>query len=338
MAGVPAVGDRVRTAEVIAALSLATDLGMGLPFEYRLQSTLVALRLAERLDLDAETASSTYYGCLLFYIGCTADAEITAELFKEGALPAHFAPAMFGTPLQTVVGIMRALADPDSSPPRNALRIAGRLPRAVRGHQRHLTALCEVALMLTDRLGLPAAVRDLFPPLTERWDGKGEPAGLKGDEIPLPVRIMHVARDAVLQRLLGGEEHAARIVRERAGHAFDPSVAAVLADDASAILAVDDETSAWAEVISAEPGGRPTLEGPAIDTALAAMGDFADLMSPYLVGHSSGVAELAVSAGPAVWLSGGRPADIAAGCACARCGTRRGACRYLAESGTADSV
>src|SRR4051812_26593283 len=28
-------------------------------------------------------ASQTYQGCLLFYIGCTADAEVTAELFDD---------------------------------------------------------------------------------------------------------------------------------------------------------------------------------------------------------------------------------------------------------------
>jgi hypothetical protein len=48
--------NRVRTAEITAALSLATDLGMGLPYEHGLHSTLVALRLAERLGVDAETA------------------------------------------------------------------------------------------------------------------------------------------------------------------------------------------------------------------------------------------------------------------------------------------
>jgi HD-GYP domain-containing protein (c-di-GMP phosphodiesterase class II) len=37
------------------------------------------------------------------------------------------------------------------------------------------------------------------------------------------------------------------------------------------------------------------LEGEAIDRALAAMGDFADLVSPYLTGHSAGVAELATA-------------------------------------------
>jgi response regulator RpfG family c-di-GMP phosphodiesterase len=89
-------GDQVRTAEVIAALCLATDLGMGLPFEHGLHGTLVAMRLGERLGVDNETASQIYYACLLFYIGCTA-AEISAELFEDGALLTHFTPVMFGT-------------------------------------------------------------------------------------------------------------------------------------------------------------------------------------------------------------------------------------------------
>ena len=33
--------------------------------------------------MDAETTSQTYDGRLLSYIGCTADAEVTAELFDD---------------------------------------------------------------------------------------------------------------------------------------------------------------------------------------------------------------------------------------------------------------
>jgi hypothetical protein len=94
----------VRAAELIAALCLATDLGTGLPFEHGLHSTLVAMRLAERIGVDSQTATQTYYGCLLFHAGCTADAEVAAELFDEGALLTHFTPVMFGTPGQTVAG------------------------------------------------------------------------------------------------------------------------------------------------------------------------------------------------------------------------------------------
>ena len=119
----------------------------------------------------------------------------------------------------------------------------------------------------------------------------------KGDEIPLPVRIAHVARDTAFQRMLGGDEFAARVVRERAGGAFDPAIAERLADDAAEILALEPGASVWEDVLACEPSPHVTLEGEAIDRALAAMGNFADLASPYLVGHSAGVAALATAAG-----------------------------------------
>jgi HD-GYP domain-containing protein (c-di-GMP phosphodiesterase class II) len=96
--------------------------------------------------------------------------------------------------------------------------------------------------------------------------------------------------------MLGDQDSAARVVRERAGGAFDPTIAAQLADGAAEILAIDDDTSAWEETLACEPTPRLTLEGEAIDRALGAIGDFADLASPYLVGHSAGVAELATAA------------------------------------------
>jgi HD-GYP domain-containing protein (c-di-GMP phosphodiesterase class II) len=292
---------------VIASLCLATDLGMGLPLEHGLQSTQFAMRLADRLGVDSATASQTYYGCLLFYVGCTVDAEISAGLFK-GDLLMNFNPAMFGTPAQTMAGILRALADPESAIPVRALQAAGRLPMAVRGHRRHIAALCEVAQLLSERFGMSPEVRRLFVHFTERWDGKGL-AGLRGEEIPLPLRIIHVARDAALQRMIGGVDHAARVVRERAGGAFDPAIAALLADEASDILALDDERSTWDDVLAAEPTPHLTLQGDAIDRALAAMGDFADLASKYLVGHSAGVAELVAAAAQ---RCGFPPGDVAA--------------------------
>jgi hypothetical protein len=110
------------------------------------------------------------------------------------------------------------------------------------------------------------------------------------------LRIVHVARDAAIQRMVGGVEHAVGVIRERAGHAFDPQVAACLVDDPAEILAVGHEASAWGETLACEPQPTLTIGGDAIDRALAAIGEFADLMSPYLSGHSTGVAELAVAA------------------------------------------
>ena len=206
----PAIRDEVRTAEVIGALCLATDLGIGLPFEHGLQSTIFAMRIADRLGVDSETAVQVYYGCLLFYVGCTVDAEASAELFEDGVLLTYFNPVIFGSPAQTMSGIIRSLAASGKAPPAKVLRVATTLPRAVRGHRNHITALCEVAQMLSERLGMPEGVSDLFVHYTERWDGKGQPGARKEQEIPLPLRVIHVARDAALQRMIGGVEYAAR--------------------------------------------------------------------------------------------------------------------------------
>jgi HD-GYP domain-containing protein (c-di-GMP phosphodiesterase class II) len=280
---------------VIASLSLATDMGTGLPLEHGLESTLVATRLCDHLGVDAETASQAYYACLLFYVGCTADADVAADLFA-GGIHANITPVMFGSRGEIARGLVRALTPPDAAPAVRVARVIRRLPDAVRVHPRHLTAVCEVGEMLTERLGLPPSVQGLFAGFTERWDGKGAPNGIQADAIPLAVRIVHVARDATFHCSLGGPELAAQVLRDRSGGAFDPAVAEPLADAAADLLAVNGDGSAWDDALRAEPGAQLVLRGDAIDSALAAIGDFTDLISPYLVGHSSGVARLASAA------------------------------------------
>jgi HD-GYP domain-containing protein (c-di-GMP phosphodiesterase class II) len=306
----PSVGrERVRTAEVVAALCLATDLAMGFPFEHGLHATQIAMRLGDRLGIDPQTASETYNACLLSYCGCTADAEIAAEIFG-GDLTASFGPVLFGSQREIMAGVVRALPDPDSASPARAAQIARRLPKAASYNRPHMVALCEVGEMLADRLGLPGSVRRLFVYSTERWDGKGPLRRARGEEIPLAMMIANVARDAALQHLLGGVERAADVVRARAGGAFDPRVAGCLADNAAEILARDREVSAWEETLAAEPHPRLTLQGEAIDGALAAMGAFADLVSPSFVGHSAGVADLAGTAAQRCHLGVQERADI----------------------------
>jgi HD-GYP domain-containing protein (c-di-GMP phosphodiesterase class II) len=203
---------------------------------------------------------------------------------------------MFGSRPEQMAGIARALAAPRRAPLARGTQVVRRLPRTLRTHSRHLAAVCEVGRMLSDRLGLPATVQALFADFTERWDGKGEPGRIGGEQLPLALRIVHVARDGDFQATLGGPPLAARVLRERAGHAFDPVIAMRLADRATELLGRDLQQETWGAVLAAEPAPWLRLEGGQIDRALAAMGDFADLASPYLVGHSAGVATLAATA------------------------------------------
>jgi HD-GYP domain-containing protein (c-di-GMP phosphodiesterase class II) len=303
----PPRGEPVRAAEIIAAACLATDLGMGFPFEHGLHGTLMAMRLADLLDVDPEIESQTYYASLLMYSGCTTDADAGARLFA-GSRTENLTPRQFGSQMEGLTGVIRALPPPDEAPQRRVYEVAKRLVPAARFRKPHFRALCEVAEMIAKRLGLPPAVHTLFAYLTERWDGKGILKRAEGDEIPLPVRIVHVARDAAYQRVVGGDDHAVEVIRGRAGHAFDPVVAGRFVDEAPEILgAAAASGSAWEAILAAEPRPRLTLEDEGVDRALAAIGDFADLVSAHLSGHSTGVADLAAGAAR---VCGFGPSDV----------------------------
>ena len=61
--------------------------------------------------------------------------------------------------------------------------------------------------------------------------------------------------------------------------------------------------SAWDAVLAAEPGPRPRVSATQFETALAAMGDFADLKSSYTAGHSRRVSSAASAAARRYGLS-----------------------------------
>ena len=70
----------LRLAEVMAALSQATDLGMGQPLDFALRGCLVAMRLAEALGFDEQARREVYYQALLRYIGCNAETHLAAAM------------------------------------------------------------------------------------------------------------------------------------------------------------------------------------------------------------------------------------------------------------------
>jgi hypothetical protein len=68
-----------RLAELVAALSVAADLGMGQPLEQGLRTCVLALELGRRLGCDTAARSDIYYVALLQHLGCTANAPDMAQ-------------------------------------------------------------------------------------------------------------------------------------------------------------------------------------------------------------------------------------------------------------------
>jgi len=73
----------VRLAELIAMISLGTDLGMGQPMEHVMRQSLIALRLAERLGLDETTRAVVYYVGLISWVGCHVDSYFQATSITD---------------------------------------------------------------------------------------------------------------------------------------------------------------------------------------------------------------------------------------------------------------
>jgi hypothetical protein len=70
-------------AELLAALSLAIDLGLGQPMEHMLRSSLIATRLADRLGLGEQQRGVVFYANLVAWIGCHADSHEVAGWFGD---------------------------------------------------------------------------------------------------------------------------------------------------------------------------------------------------------------------------------------------------------------
>src|SRR3981081_3561425 len=73
----------VRLAELVAAMSLATDLGFDQPQEHVLRQTVIARRLARAAGLSAEQQASVFYVSLLAWVGCVSDSHELAKWFGD---------------------------------------------------------------------------------------------------------------------------------------------------------------------------------------------------------------------------------------------------------------
>src|SRR5205807_2641820 len=70
-------------AELLAALSVAIDLGLGQPAEHMLRAAMIATRLADRLGLTKAQRDCVYYTTLIMWIGCHADSHEYARWFGD---------------------------------------------------------------------------------------------------------------------------------------------------------------------------------------------------------------------------------------------------------------
>jgi HD-GYP domain-containing protein (c-di-GMP phosphodiesterase class II) len=293
----------VRLAELVAALSLGIDLGFAQPMEHVLRQCLIALRLAERAGLDEQQRAVIYYTALLVNVGCHTDAHEQAKWFGDDiAVKAGKYDHPLG--VRATAAGMRHLGA--GRPPLHRLRVG--LEFAFSGHREvddMIAQHARIARSLGEQLGLSDDVLAALAAAYEMWNGHGWPAGLKHDAIPIAARVANLAEYIEVAYRTGGIEAATAMARQRSGRQFDPGLAALLCADAAEIFDGLDTLQTWDAVIAAEPALAVVLSGERFDAALLAIASFVDLKSPYTLGHSRAVADLAAEAASQLALSVG---------------------------------
>ena len=287
----------LRLAELMAAISLATDLGSGYPLEKGLRDALLAVGLARELGLDGQDLSDVYYTALLEHLGCTAGAhDLAAAAGGDDITVLRIA----WTGDRRIMG--KALLELARRRPFDATAVVAK--RAVGGRRlehAYNANVCEAADRLARRLGMSGGVLRALAHAGTRWNGKGIPP-MSGESIALPARITRLAILVEIYHDLGGPATALAMVRQRAGQEFDPAIARAFLQNADALLGQTNVESIWEAALAAEPEPRPWLPASRLDQVAQAFADFVDLKSPYTLSHSTGVARTAESAARAMGL------------------------------------
>ena len=110
----------------------------------------------------------------------------------------------------------------------------------------------------------PYPVAPLILSHHERWDGKGYPAGLKGDEIPLGARILSVVDyfDALMSERPYHKamslDAALGLLRQESGKALDPRVVQTFIDTYDTLAAEADASAEPARKLTRVPTHAPT--------------------------------------------------------------------------------
>src|SRR5262249_30004725 len=148
----------IRVADLMACLSIATDLGMGQPVDYAMKTCVVGVRLGEALGLDTATLRDVYYETMLRYVGCNADTQWFASLFgDEIAVRAEYASVDTADMPRTLELLRESIRR--SKAVTSGIGVEQAIVRALAELPLLMTSFfpghCEVARRLSTRMGFP---------------------------------------------------------------------------------------------------------------------------------------------------------------------------------------
>jgi HD-GYP domain-containing protein (c-di-GMP phosphodiesterase class II) len=293
----------VRLAELLATVSLASDLAHDVPAESALRDALFSVRLARLAGWSRDDLSDTYYLALLYHVGCTGAVSIQSRMGAgdDVSVRRWLSEVDFANRPELMRVVITRVArewSPSQWPAGMAGMISegGSAPAA-------FASVAEVAVRLSTRLGASRRVSDALRHAYARWDGKVFPGLPRGEEQSPIARLVHLVHVAQTYNQIGGVAAADDTVRERSGAEFDPDLARLWLQNSHELLGRTGRDSVWDEALAEEPEPHVWVSPAHMDEVCRALADFVDLKSAFTRGHSTQVALLIEGAASGLGLA-----------------------------------
>jgi HD-GYP domain-containing protein (c-di-GMP phosphodiesterase class II) len=284
----------IALSELVGGLSYALDVAEGEPQGHAKRSCLIGMRLSDELALAANERSDLFYALLLKDAGCTANSAHMAALFGADDQVAKRTSKFvdWSRPLAAFVWSLRTVAPGESLTARAqrlwAIHNEGEVTRSL------MIARCYRGAEIARKLGFSEATADAIRALDEHWDGRGQPHGLRGTEIPLAGRILCLSQTVEVFQFTRGVRAACQVAARRSEQWFDPKLV-------EALLAFRDDTGFWAslaqpDVSALEPPDRVlTADEDLLDRIAEAFAQVVDAKSGWTHEHGDRVYSIAIA-------------------------------------------
>jgi HD-GYP domain-containing protein (c-di-GMP phosphodiesterase class II) len=273
----------IALSELIGAMSYALDVAEGEPPGHAKRACLIGMRVADVLGLDPAARADLFYALLLKDAGCSANSARMAALFGADDQQAKRTSKLvdWSRPFSAFVWSVRTVAPGGSLVARvqrlDAIRTEGEVTKSL------MLARCDRGAEIARMLGFSDATAEAIRALDEHWNGRGQPRGLRGQEIPLAGRILCLAQKAEIFHR--ARSTACDVAAKRSGQWFDPTLV-------DALASFRDDGAFWASLREpdlsrvAPPDRIEAADDDRLDRVANGFAAVIDVKSPWTHQHS----------------------------------------------------
>ena len=307
----------IHLSELLGSLSTALDMTEGQPIGHCKRTCWIGTNIGLRLGLEGRRLHDLYYALLLKDVGCTSNAARICQLFLTDDI--QFKRDLLATDDASMPQAVRFLLAHTAIGQDLSDRLKSLFNVAVNKKSINrdlIETRCNRGADIARQMRFDDDVAEGILHLDERWDGSGNPRGLRGDEIPLNAQIALLSQVIDVFASAQGPDAAVAEVQRRSGRWFNPELVEMFLEVARwpNFWETWGSSNLEAQLFRLEPAlVSAKVDDGYLDDITLAFALIVDSKSPYTGGHSERVttfteiiaSELGISDARRRWLRRG---------------------------------